>query len=54
MSYDRYSLGCPSEGCYSVGIGSDYDGIEVTPTGLEDVSKYPALVRDIFPSLSDD
>lgn len=26
-----------------VGIGSDYDGIEVAPTGLEDVSKYPAL-----------
>jgi len=28
----------------SVGIGSDFDGIANTPRGLEDVSKYPALV----------
>lgn len=28
----------------SVGLGSDYDGIETVPEGLEDVSKYPALV----------
>ena len=27
-----------------MGIGSDYDGIESTPKGLEDVSKYPNLV----------
>ena len=27
-----------------VGIGSDFDGIGETPVGLEDVSKYPALV----------
>lgn len=26
-----------------VGIGSDFDGIESTPVGLEDVSKYPNL-----------
>ncbi|KAG8806162.1 hypothetical protein FRC18_006262 [Serendipita sp. 400] len=26
-----------------VGIGSDFDGIESTPAGLEDVSKYPNL-----------
>ncbi|MFA4838610.1 MAG: membrane dipeptidase [Candidatus Neomarinimicrobiota bacterium] len=26
-----------------VGIGSDFDGIEVWPTGLEDTSKFPAL-----------
>jgi membrane dipeptidase len=26
-----------------VGIGSDFDGIESTPRGLEDVSKFPAL-----------
>ena len=26
-----------------VAIGSDFDGIEVTPIGLEDVSKFPAL-----------
>ena len=28
----------------SVGLGSDYDGIGSVPVGLEDVSKYPALV----------
>lgn len=33
----------------SVGIGSDFDGIGSTPEGLEDVSKYPALVG--FPFL---
>lgn len=26
-----------------VGIGSDYDGVEAVPKGLEDVSKYPDL-----------
>ncbi|KAJ7287753.1 membrane dipeptidase-domain-containing protein [Mycena rebaudengoi] len=31
-----------------VGIGSDYDGIETTPTGLEDVSKYPALIAELY------
>jgi hypothetical protein len=30
--------------CFSVGIGSDYDGIGDVPVGLEDVSTYPALV----------
>lgn len=34
--------------CFSVGIGSDYDGIESVPKGLEDVSKYPNLVRPIL------
>lgn len=33
---------------YSVGIGSDYDGIEITPEGLEDVSKYPYLACLLF------
>ena len=28
-----------------VGIGSDFDGVECVPTGLEDVSKFPALTR---------
>lgn len=27
-----------------IGLGGDYDGIEVLPAGLEDVSTYPALV----------
>ncbi|KAF5388764.1 hypothetical protein D9757_005636 [Collybiopsis confluens] len=31
-----------------VGIGSDYDGIEETPTGLEDVSKYPTLIAELY------
>jgi hypothetical protein len=31
----------------SVGIGSDFDGIGSTPDGLEDVSKYPALVCSV-------
>ena len=35
-------------GVHSVGLGSDFDGIESTPVGLEDVSKYPALVLELF------
>jgi membrane dipeptidase len=31
-----------------VGIGSDFDGIEETPEGLEDVSKFPDLVAELF------
>ncbi|TCD62476.1 hypothetical protein EIP91_006824 [Steccherinum ochraceum] len=31
-----------------VGLGSDYDGIAETPKGLEDVSKYPALIAELF------
>jgi membrane dipeptidase len=31
-----------------VGIGSDFDGIEVTPIGLEDVSTYPAITIDLL------
>ncbi len=31
-----------------VGIGSDLDGIEDTPVGLEDVSTYPALVAELL------
>ncbi len=30
-------------GVDAVGIGSDFDGIDRTPTGLEDVSRFPAL-----------
>jgi microsomal dipeptidase-like Zn-dependent dipeptidase len=29
---------------FSVGLGSDFDGIGSVPRGLEDVSKYPDLV----------
>jgi membrane dipeptidase len=31
-----------------VGIGTDYDGIDSTPKGLEDVSKFPALVAELL------
>ncbi|KIW03263.1 uncharacterized protein PV09_05483 [Verruconis gallopava] len=31
-----------------VGIGTDYDGIESTPKGLEDVSKFPDLVAALL------
>jgi membrane dipeptidase len=32
-----------------VGLGSDYDGISgMTPTGMEDVSKYPLLVKEMI------
>jgi membrane dipeptidase len=30
-----------------VGIGSDYDGVDALPVGLEDVSKYPALFAEL-------
>lgn len=50
---EQYVPGRPvHEGCelisfcfLSVGLGSDFDGIGSTPRGLEDVSKYPDLVR---------
>jgi membrane dipeptidase len=32
-----------------VGIGSDYDGVgPTTPIGLEDVSRFPALIRELL------
>ncbi|KAG8870313.1 hypothetical protein FRB97_009868 [Tulasnella sp. 331] len=31
-----------------VGIGSDYDGIDTVPEGLEDVSKYPNLFAELY------
>jgi len=30
-----------------VGIGSDFDGIDETVVGLEDVSKYPAIIAEL-------
>ena len=35
-------------GADHVGIGSDFDGIQSVPTGLEDVSKYPALTAELL------
>lgn len=31
-----------------VGIGTDFDGIEDTPEGLEDVTKYPDLIAELL------
>ena len=30
-----------------VGLGSDYDGIEVTPDGMEDISMMPKLLDEL-------
>jgi membrane dipeptidase len=35
-------------GADHVGIGSDFDGIQSVPAGLEDVSKYPALTAELL------
>ena len=35
-------------GVAHVGIGSDYDGVDATPTGLEDVSTYPAITVELL------
>ncbi|KAM6300704.1 dipeptidase 1 [Aegotheles albertisi] len=35
-------------GAQSVGFGGDYDGVPGVPTGLEDVSTYPALVAELL------
>lgn len=34
-------------GVASIGIGGDYDGIPFAPDGLEDVSTYPALFKEL-------
>jgi len=31
-----------------IGIGSDFDGFNGPPAGLEDVSKYPALLAELL------
>jgi membrane dipeptidase len=31
-----------------VGIGSDFDGIDTVPEGLEDVSKFPSLFAELI------
>ncbi|MSV35227.1 MAG: membrane dipeptidase [Bryobacterales bacterium] len=35
-------------GIGAVGIGSDFDGIDCVPVGLEDVSKFPSLTRALL------
>jgi membrane dipeptidase len=34
-------------GVAHIGLGGDYDGVEVLPVGLEDVSTYPALLIEL-------
>jgi len=35
-------------GADHVGLGSDFDGVDTTPTGLEDVSTFPALFAELI------
>lgn len=35
-------------GVDAVGLGSDFDGMTMTPAGLEDVSCYPAITDELF------
>jgi membrane dipeptidase len=35
-------------GADHVGIGSDFDGIDYVPVGLEDVSAFPALFAELI------
>ncbi|KAL2088395.1 hypothetical protein ACEWY4_015294 [Coilia grayii] len=35
-------------GAESIGIGGDFDGAKDFPDGLEDVSKYPALIQELL------
>ena len=35
-------------GVEHVGLGSDFDGIGATPTGLEGVDRYPALLAELM------
>ena len=35
-------------GIEAVGIGSDFDGVQCTPKGLDDVSKFPNLTRALL------
>ena len=35
-------------GIDAVGIGSDFDGIDCAPIGLEDVGKFPNLTRALL------
>ena len=34
-------------GADHVGLGSDFDGVDTIPRGMEDCSKIPALVREL-------
>jgi membrane dipeptidase len=44
---DHIDYLCSVMGTEHVGIGSDFDGIEEVPEGLEDVSKFPDLFVEL-------
>ena len=31
-----------------VGLGADWDGVEIMPTGIEDISKLPSLTKKLI------
>ncbi|XP_042293699.1 dipeptidase 2-like [Sceloporus undulatus] len=45
---DHYDYIKKKIGSEHLGIGADYDGINIHPVGLEDVSKYPALINELL------
>jgi membrane dipeptidase len=45
---DHIEYVATAAGVDHVGIGSDFDGIEVTPIGLEDASTYPAITVELL------
>ena len=45
---DHIDLVVELAGIDHVGIGSDYDGVSALPEGLEDVSRYPALIEELL------
>jgi len=47
FSADDIDCLCSVMGAEHVGIGSDFDGIDEVPEGLEDVSKFPDLFVEL-------
>jgi len=45
---DHMDAARKTAGIDHIGIGSDFDGITYTPKGLEDVSRYPALLAELL------
>lgn len=35
-------------GASHVGLGSDFDGIDITPEGMEDISKFPVITEELL------
>ena len=47
MGADHIDHAVKVGGIDHVGIGTDFDGIEVAPEGLEDISKLPSLFDEL-------